>query len=700
MPLSPPVIEQILFGCDPTCGVVAVEAAGHFFRLFIRDREGVTLHDRPFRPFILLSEAQLVARSGIPCTIETLTGTGFYRQRAWFDNWHDCSAMAEYLQRSTGAIPTDVAAPYLFISDSSRQFLLQSGVTFFKGLETVQIRCQAIQVLPEEDNSCRRCGNAVLRAVALADTDGNSLLLDARQGGEAELLERLRQLVTTYDPDIVVVEASRGAGLDLLLKRAHQLGVRLGLGRNGSEPHQRRLATSHGSELKWHLYGRLVLDFGMAAANGQELHSGRCERKGEQGAAAFDTVGALLKDRFDGFCRQLPIWQALAGMVPLGVLYGLRRPGLLFQELLLREYLRRGVALPQRKRPAASGAAIEIWQTGVVRPAIHCDLSSLLPSIQVSYRLQAADEQLHLTLPLLSCLLRNDQEVLPEPLHRSDAVALALRLLLKDGAVVLTAGGFFGDAQAAAELLRLRRVLLRDMRNSLQTCGATAVAYDGAGLYVVPPSGHDGTAERAGLSAELNAAMPGEIKREIDSRYQAMIAYQSGSYALLDQHGGLHLKGLLQLTHGHEAYLCDFVHDALKLLLTTEPVTSGILMRLLEQYLRRLANHAFEIGWLARSELLAEAPELYRQQAAQGLRHRSAAYELALSAERSYQAGDRICYYVVGSVADVTIYNHARLAEQYDPVHPDTNTAWYAEKLRQAMERVTAALPAQPGLFG
>lgn len=700
MPLSPPVIEQILFGCDPTCGVVAVEPAGHFFRLFIRDRDGVTLHDRPFRPFILLHEAQLVARSGIPCTIETLTGTGFYSQRARFDNWHDCSAMAEYLQRSTGTTPTDVAAPYLFISDSSRQFLLQSGVTFFKGLEPGQIRCLAIHVLCEDDDGCRQCANAALRAVAVVDTDGACQLLDARQGSEEQLLESLRQLVTTCDPDIVLVEASRGAGLDLLLNRAHQLGVRLGLGRNGSEPQQRRLATSHGSELRWHLYGRLVFDSAMVAANGQELHSGQCAWKGDQETAVFDTLGTLLKERFGSFCRQLPIWQALAGMVPLGMLYGLRRPGLLFQELLLREYLRRGAALPQRKRPAASGPALEIWQTGVVRPVVHCDLTGLLPSIQFSYRLQAADEPLHLTLPLLSCLLRNGQDAWPETLRQPGVVAQASRLLLRDGAVVLMAGGFFGDAQAAAELLRLRRVLLRDLRHSLQTCGATAVVCDGAGLYIVPLSGHDGAAERARLSAELTAAMPGEMALEIDSRYQAMIAYQTGSYALLDQHGELHLKGLLHLTHGHEAYLNAFVHDALKLLLTIEPITTGALTRLLEQYLRRLANHEFAISWLARSELLAEEPEEYRRQVAQGARHRSAVYELALSAGRTYQAGDRICYYVVGSVADVTIYNHARLAEQYDPAHPDTNTAWYAEKLRQTMERVTAALPAQPGLFG
>lgn len=51
----------ILFGADPTEGIVAAELAGRFIRLFIRDSSGVRFKDDPFHPFILLADPELLA---------------------------------------------------------------------------------------------------------------------------------------------------------------------------------------------------------------------------------------------------------------------------------------------------------------------------------------------------------------------------------------------------------------------------------------------------------------------------------------------------------------------------------------------------------------------------------------------------------------------------------------------------------------
>ena len=49
-----------------------------------------------------------------------------------------------------------------------------------------------------------------------------------------------------------------------------------------------------------------------------------------------------------------------------------------------------------------------------------------------------------------------------------------------------------------------------------------------------------------------------------------------------------------------------------------------------------------------KTETLQESPGAYRDKVAAGTRNAGAAYELALRAERPYQAGDQVSYYVTG----------------------------------------------------
>ena len=64
----------LLFGHDPRTGIVAVEPAGHFVRLFFRTDNGIHFHDEPFRPFILVSDPALLTGCKTPCSIRQLSG--------------------------------------------------------------------------------------------------------------------------------------------------------------------------------------------------------------------------------------------------------------------------------------------------------------------------------------------------------------------------------------------------------------------------------------------------------------------------------------------------------------------------------------------------------------------------------------------------------------------------------------------------
>jgi hypothetical protein len=84
-----------------------------------------------------------------------------------------------------------------------------------------------------------------------------------------------------------------------------------------------------------------------------------------------------------------------------------------------------------------------------------------------------------------------------------------------------------------------------------------------------------------------------------------------------------------------------------------------------------------------KTETLQESPAAYREKLAAGKRNAGAAYELALRAERPYQAGDQVSYYVTGATARVKVNEAAKLAAAWDPAAPDENTAYYLAKLRE-----------------
>ena len=126
---------ELLFGADPTQRLVAAELAGRFIRLFRRQEDGVTFHDTPFRPFILLERDSLLDRFPGGRSIARLEGTEGYRFLAEFPDWHTCIAARDFLSRSTGVTPSAPDAPYLYLSDPVHQHLLRSGTTLFKGME-------------------------------------------------------------------------------------------------------------------------------------------------------------------------------------------------------------------------------------------------------------------------------------------------------------------------------------------------------------------------------------------------------------------------------------------------------------------------------------------------------------------------------------------------------------------------------------
>ena len=121
-----------------------------------------------------------------------------------------------------------------------------------------------------------------------------------------------------------------------------------------------------------------------------------------------------------------------------------------------------------------------------------------------------------------------------------------------------------------------------------------------------------------------------------------------------------------------------------------------------------IEQHRRDITWLAKTETLQDSLETYQSKLKAKKRNPAAPYELALKAERPYQPGDQISYYVTGTKAKVRINENCKLASDWDANQPDENVEHYKAKLKELYDKfkpwtdgrpVAGPEPDQPSLF-
>jgi len=104
-------------------------------------------------------------------------------------------------------------------------------------------------------------------------------------------------------------------------------------------------------------------------------------------------------------------------------------------------------------------------------------------------------------------------------------------------------------------------------------------------------------------------------------------------------------------------------------------------------------RHEWSVEDFARTETLKEGEAAYLADVAAGKRTRAAAYELAIAQARAtgqaVRKGEQISYYVGGSGANVTAFDNARLATDWNAAQPDENTDHYLRRLDQHARKFT-----------
>jgi DNA polymerase I len=744
MPTSSIGHNPLLFGRDERSGIIAVEPAGRFIRLFYRTGGRVHFHDEPFQPFILVGDPGIVSGCRVPCAVRQLAGDDFFRCQLLFDSWSECLAARDFLAAKTGKGHASPEAPYLFLPDISHQFMLASGTTLFKGMEFSELRCLALDI----ETACaegygfsnpERPEDRII-SIALKDSHGEEVVLRGDQLTEPELLQALNDAIHRCDPDVITGHNIFRFDLDYIGRRAQMHGIRLSWGRNGTPPHitphaRWSLAEKNIEYPRWDVYGRHIIDtyflVQLYDISGRNLESHGLKAVARHfGVAAEDRTylagdgisAAFLNDPEQLYRYNLDdVRETLSLFRLLGYPWFLqsrifpysfqncviRGNATRINSLFLREYLHRGHAIPARTTgtPPFEGGYTEMSFSGVVGPIVHCDVASLYPSLMLAYSLAPAKDSLGLFLPMLADLRRF--RLTAKQLARDsgedsernyfDALQQVFKVLINSFYGYLGAALHnFSDPATAAEVTRLGRVTIRNMIVLLVSAGAKPVEVDTDGIYFKPPDGCATEEAERELVQRISRKFPEEIEVELDGRYRSMFAYKTKNYALQDYDGRIIIKGSGLRSRGLEPYLREFMRDAIELLLTGK---AGEVEPLFDRYVTRLRSPGLDVAWVARSETLNESPDSYREKLRSGKRNRSAAFEIALASGRLFRAGDRVSYYVSGFGRDATAYEQCREVAAFDPSHPDINVLYYIEKLRHVRKRFEPFLPQEPTLF-
>lgn len=744
--MRPSEIENtpLLFGHDQRTGIVAVEPAGHFMRLFFRTDHGVQFHDEPFRPFILASDAALITGCSVPCSVRTLEGEGIFSFQLLFDSWGDCLTARDFLAARTGKTHGAADAPYLFISDLAHQYLLGTGTTLFKGmkfgdLHTLTLDIETFCAAGYSFSNPERPDDRII-SIACKDSHGLETVLAGDQLSEPELLQALTDIIHRCDPDVIIGHNIFRFDLDYIGKRARLHGVQLTWGRNGSVPRitsasRWTLAERSIDFPRWDIYGRHIIDTYFLVQH-YDLVQRSLESHGLKQVARHFGVAAPERVYLDGkdiagqFARDPQLlyrynlddvretaelfrilgypWFLQTQIFPFSFQNGpLRGNATRINALFLREYLHRGHAIPARTAEAApfEGGYTELLHEGVRGPIVHCDVASLYPSLILTYRLKPGGDSLGLFLPMLAELRRFRLEAKQaarastgvEERRYFEALQQVFKVLINSFFGYLGAPLHnFSDPATAAEVTRLGRVTIKTMMELLRGEGAEPVEVDTDGIYFSPPPGCEQEEQQRALVERISAGIPEGIEVELDGRYRTMFAYKTKNYALLGYDGSITIRGSSLRSRGMELYLREFMRGMIESLLTSDG--NGI-ERLYDSFVSRLMSRDFDIGWIARTETLNESVAGYQAKVQAGKRNPSAAFEIAGKADRLYRAGDQVSYYIGGSGKGATAYEQCRPVSDYNPARPDVNIPYYIDKLRHLKKRFDTFLPKEPTLF-
>jgi DNA polymerase I len=716
--------NRLLFGDPADPGIVAVElAAPGEVEIFRRTGGALVRERRPLKLFALMAEPGMLNGLRAPYRVEPLKGDFRLRWLATFDRLDALDAARRHLRKLTGKSAGVADTPYLVLTDPVEQYLILTGATFFIGMEFGDLRRMqlAIETCASpgfEFPSAAREGDRII-AIAVRDSAGYERVLRGDRMDERAMLQELVQIVGERDPDVIEGHNLFRFDLEYLETRARRYRMKLALGRDGTEIAGRasrlQVAERTIAYRRYDIRGRSLIDTWILAQHydvaSRELagfglkdlaHHFRIAPAGRvyvEPVRAGETFARNPEDLCADVLGDVRDTAAIADLLAPSYFVQaqifpysfqnvmLRGNATRINALLLRAYLAACHSIPAPQPPSeVMGGYTEVRRCGVARSVMHCDVTSLYPSLMLHHGHAPEGDRLGVFLRALGDLRSFRvqakaavRELDGDARRNLEALQQTFKILINSfyGYLGFSLGNFNDFTQANA-VTRRGRDLIQAAVAALEEHGAQVIEVDTDGIYFVAPAEIADEAAAQRLIETVSAGLPEGVRLEIDGHYPAMFSYKMKNYVLLEDSGEMTIRGSGLRSRGLEKFQRRFMEEMFRLMVEGR---AGEIPALYEDWRERLARHAFGVADLMKTETLQDSPETYRGKIGGKRRNVSAAYELALKAGRPYLSGDQVSYYVAGRGAKVKVSAAARLAAEYDPADPDENVEYYQAKL-------------------
>ncbi len=732
-------MNPLLYGHNDLSGIVSVHQLNDTSVRIYRRENGkarptepfgrVTHHDAEFFPFFLLSSEQYLSGYDRKMWLKRLEGNNYYQYVAAFPRWSDMwdavrHTLKEYNKTSPKRAESYGEAEIVLLKpDPTTQYLVQSGVTYFKKMafdDLYRLQLDIETYSKEYKFSDARKTEDRIILIALSDSRGWEEIIDGRKCGEPEMLQKLAALVVEKDPDVIEGHNLFGFDLPYILKRCELHGVDFTIGRDNSAPRPITIRPGSGDQeleiISYELNGRNLVDtlllaraydvsartldsyglkylaqhFGFAAENRTYIPGNKISWSWDNDPDkllpyALDDVREtrLLSDHLS------PSYFYLAQICPLPY-STITRAGSTakIESLLLREYMRRKHSVP-KPTPGSqtTGGYSDIFLTGIITNVVHADVESLYPSIIVSNTIKPKYDELNIFPTLLQELLSMRLDA-KRKMHHSkqaltkskyDAMQSSYKILINSFYGYLGySNGLFSDFEQADVVTTTGQKLLRHIIKQVELYNGKVIEVDTDGLYFQPPDNVRGEEQEAAFVYRLSSSLPEGITLAYTGHYKKMLSYKKKNYALMDRENRITLKGSSLTSRSMERFLRRYVRQCIDCLLRED--FRG-LHELYVSTTNAIRNHHIDVYDFCRTETVRDSLESYNLEVGSGKRKPSAAYEVLKRAGFLPRPGQSVSYYVTGARNDVKISDNSRVADEWDPNFPDENVAYYLSRL-------------------
>ncbi len=724
-------MDNLLYGYNTEERIVAVQQLNdQTIRLYKRV-EGKVLHqDVEFFPFFFLSDEALIKDFPKKFWLKKLAGRNYYRYIAAFTRWSEMWEAVHFILRQYNKDHSPRILSYqefreiLVRADAVRQFLLQSGITLFKGMkfeELVRLHVDIQFATAAGKKRNRKISGEKILVITLAASDGSEYTFSTQKHDERNVLERCIQHINTINPDVIDGYDLFGTILPALNRACERSQIPLAIGRDGSDMRTPTgYSATNAGESEWFsfdVFGRHLVDLLTLAES--EIDAKRIEQSftltslAKHFGITIGTEKTIPAQRIFEEWNHRPeniINQSLRNVRIARDLYDSLSPPLFYlaqmcpfnyrmltqlsaasriESLMLREYVRQRHSVPRANDNSRSMTiSSEIFHTGVFSDVMYVELAGIHSSILLRQNIKPKTDELNVFLHLLTCLsvLQQDKTGLmkSETLESKDSLSqlkAVKRLIDSFYLYIGSARGLFNDPEQAEIALTSSRQIMEEILHQIELFNATIIQSDGNGLFFLPPNNIVGESNQKNFIERLSNTLPERTKLVLSYCYKQMFSYRKNNYALLDQNNNVFIKGNNLISRGMERFLRVFIQRMIECLLTND------LKRMHHAYATahtQVTQHKWTPIDFCRTDIVRIDTETYQKEMLSGQIATSPAMEAVVRSSLFVKANSKISYYVTGNDSGATLTHSSRLVDEWNPNQPDENTAYYLARLHEA----------------